>query len=230
MLKNKFSFLILLSLLVSPFIHSTNPKKEDKDVELVSKDKQKFKIKWKIAELSGLLKDMLEETEDDEEMPSIPVPNIEGKNLKDIIELLEKSKKTKDKKPSEQKDVLVSFLENHRKGWNLKKLIALLKGANYLNIPVIIKAITYTIAKRAKEDQNYKITKDSIKKLPSDLLFEIEAQWIAQFHTIPIGLFSNNVIEDLQNTKKYKEFIDNMENKNLFTVIFYKKERIIMIK
>ncbi len=61
---------------------------ENKHIELLSKDKLSFKVDRDIMLMSGLVKDMLEEGDDNEETPLIPIPNVESKPLEKVIEFL----------------------------------------------------------------------------------------------------------------------------------------------
>lgn len=58
---------------------------ETKQVELQSKDKQSFKVDRDVILMSGLVKDMLEEGDEDD-CPIIPVPNVDSKPLQKVIE------------------------------------------------------------------------------------------------------------------------------------------------
>jgi len=72
--KKLFISLLLFSILFSSIVFASKAPDEP-EVELVSKDTQKFRVKRKVILQSGLIKDMLEEQEE-EDMPSIHANSI----------------------------------------------------------------------------------------------------------------------------------------------------------
>ncbi|MFC1841500.1 hypothetical protein ACFLYA_00325 [Candidatus Dependentiae bacterium] len=209
----------LISVLCIPTIYASQGKQEDKrKVKLVGKDKQKYTIKRKHVLQSGLIKDMLEEQDElEEEVPEIPITKVEREDLLDIIALMQESYEYKDDKDAKEK--LAEFTKKEpkileiydKKGkkenikrpkWNLDKLIDLLLIANYLNAPLILKALAYEIAKN-------KINKEILKKLIPEMLFEIQTQYIIRHKELPIGIFDDKIIKDL----KKKSFIGKISRK-----------------
>jgi len=112
---------------------------DEREIELVSKFGQKFRVKWKKALMSGLIKAMLEEQDpEDEEIPSLPVPNVEFKPLKKVIEYMRyhwNNVATIIPKP------LVKPLKDYISDWDnifidveMSMIVDLVMAANYLNI------------------------------------------------------------------------------------------------
>ena len=125
--------------------------KDERVVELVSKDGQKLRIKRKYIMSSKLIKDMLEEQDDDDdEIPSIPVPNVESHALKLIIEYCEHHWNNKAKeieKPLKGEfDNLISDYDKKFLDVDQSRLIELLMASNYMNIRELL---TLTCAKVA---------------------------------------------------------------------------------
>jgi len=227
---SKINLIFLILAFYIPTIYSMKTKnpiqverKEEgeQEITLTSKDGRKFTIKRKFAEESGLLKDMLEEIDEEEDgdVPSIPVPNIHSRVLGTIIELLKKSYEYSDKESEAKKKSLVEYICN-KLSLNINELAECLQGVNYLNAAPSLKALAHVIAKWANEKEDYKITKKILEKLPTELLFEIQAEWILQFGTHPVELFKQKIIKDLKTSGNYVEFINNFKN-GQFTGLYY---------
>ncbi|MFC1841499.1 hypothetical protein ACFLYA_00320 [Candidatus Dependentiae bacterium] len=213
--QKKLSLLaFLISILCFPIMYSSQKGEEDdRKVELVSKDTNvKRRIERKYAIQSGLIKDMLEEQdEEDEDIPSIPVPNVEGKDLPDIIELMQKGWEDRNKK-GDKKKLLAEFIEE--KNWNLDKLISLLLAANYLDAQLILKALAYAIA-------NKKINKEILVKLPYEILFEIQAQYMLRHERFSIHIFDDAIIKDLKEKNDLYEKALKIMKGGKFVIIYY---------
>jgi len=235
------SFIFLFLTFCIPTMHAM--KKKEQEIILRSKDGVSFQIKRKFAKQSILLRDILEEEDDENENEEIPLPSIEAQYLKTIIQLLEQSHTSK-----QNKEVIANFIIAPYINWikkslkksqddtytkqpplNLRKLIAYLKGANYLNAQPVLKAVAYVIAKLSNKNNHYKITKDILENLPYELLFEIQAQWILQFRAYPIGLFEKTIIDDLKESSNYQPLI-NALNKEEFAAISYENGTITLLK
>jgi S-phase kinase-associated protein 1 len=122
-------------------------------VELTSKDGQKFKVKKQVILMSGLIKDMLEEG-DEEEVPVIPVPNVDSKPLKKVIEYCEYHWNN----PAEEiEKPLKGKIEDVICDWDKKfleidqsLLIELIMAANYLNIKDLLDLTCAKVASMIK--------------------------------------------------------------------------------
>lgn len=131
----------------------SDQKTDEKLVELVSKDEQTFKVPRDVVMQSGLVKDMLEENEGDD-VPSIPLPNVESKALAKVIEYIKhhhNNKADEIEKPLKGKieDVISkwdkSFLEIDQ-----SLLIELIMAANYLNIKDLLDLTCAKVASMIK--------------------------------------------------------------------------------
>jgi len=138
---------------------------DEREIELVSKDSQKFRVKRKKALMSGLIKDMLEEQdEEDEEIPSLPVPNVESDPLKKVIEYMRyhwNDVATIIPKP------LVKPLKDYISDWDnifiddtLSMIVDLVMAANYLNIKDLLELSSAKII-----DLNKDKTPEEIKEM-----------------------------------------------------------------
>jgi len=128
---------------------------DELDVELVSKDQQKFIVKGKVIKISGLIKDMLEEhNPEDKDIPTIPVPNVESIALKKVLDYCNyhwNNKADEIEKPLRGKieDVICDwdklFLEIDQ-----SLLIDLIMGANYLHIDDLLALTCAKVASMLK--------------------------------------------------------------------------------
>jgi len=102
---------LFFTVLVSVFYTNVSFSMDVEKIELVADtgaDRVTVLMKRGVACQSGMIKDMLEECYDDEdeEIPSIPVPNVRPRDLRGVKTLFEQAKKLKNKKE------LVDFIEN----------------------------------------------------------------------------------------------------------------------
>jgi len=129
---------------------------DDRDVELVSKNSEKLMVKRRAILMSGLIKDMLEEQdeEEDEDVPTIPTPNVESKPLKKVIEYVmyhhvnpadEIEKPLKGKIEDVISDWDQKFIEIDQ-----SLLIELIMAANYLNIKDLLDLTCAKVASMLK--------------------------------------------------------------------------------
>jgi len=122
----------------------TNQQEEDYSIliELVSGDDHKFEVQSKYLMMSGLLKNMLEEIEDDgeeeEDASTVPVPNVNENALQKVIEFCKHHYKNKMK--AIEKPLRKDFKECVSE-WdfefiriNEEFLIELIMAANYLDL------------------------------------------------------------------------------------------------
>jgi len=175
---NKLSIKILLLLFF------TNSTIFTGDIELVSKEKKKFKIDETIAKnQSGLLKNMLEEQEeDDDDIPSIPVPRIETKTLKSIIILMQRAKIIKDESASpdrtaeEIKNITIETLGKEIKVKNPQDLSKLIDAANYLDAPILLKSFCYAYAGLLGNKATKLAAEKKYKEINKDMQYEIALQ------------------------------------------------------
>ena len=168
MKKSIFSLILLVSMLFSITAIFGNG-----DVELVSKyEEEKITITRAAAETSGLLRDMLEEQDEEEEdeVPRIPVPNVEAKELARITDLMLKEAFL----IKQEKDVLYirEMLEKMIKKMELEKdesqddmLKELYLAARYLACDNILHAVG-NILLVLYPDRLFKRNIDNIFELP----------------------------------------------------------------
>jgi len=221
-MKRLFLFTVLVSVLHVNFSFSSKQKtKEDeKEIELVSKNK-KIKMKQEIAVAqSGFLKNALEKQESDQETPSIPLPNVRAKDLKDIVHLLEKADEYNDK------EKLVEFINKKRRawirpfGWNLNKLMNLLEAANYLDAQLVLSAFACEISKQ-------KITKKNLATFSTDIFWQIIVQHIVRInsycYTDIMNIFEEGVVDDLKDIEegKFKNEIKEGLKNNKMKIPYY---------
>jgi S-phase kinase-associated protein 1 len=125
-------------------------------VEIVSGDKQKFKVKKKIILMSGLISDMLEEQdEEDEDIPSIPIPNVNGKTFEVIQKYIQhhwNNKADEIKKPLKGKieDVISQWDNEFLNSVDQTMLIELIMASNYLNIKDLLDLTSASMASGLK--------------------------------------------------------------------------------
>jgi S-phase kinase-associated protein 1 len=125
-----------------------------RQVELVSKDKQNFKVERDVIQMSGLVKDMLEEGDEEDEVPSIPVPNVDSKPLQKVIDYCQYHHKN----PAEEiEKPLKGKIEDVICDWDKKfleidqsLLIELIMAANYLNIKDLLDLTCAKVASMIK--------------------------------------------------------------------------------
>lgn len=125
----------------------------DAKLVLVSKDEQQFQVARFVIQMSGLIKDMLEEAEENES-PNIPIPNVESRALKKVIEYCDyhwNNKADEIEKPLKGKieDVICDF---DRKFLEIDQelLIELIMAANYLNIKDLLDLTCAKVASMIK--------------------------------------------------------------------------------
>ncbi|KAL0490036.1 S-phase kinase-associated protein Skp1 [Acrasis kona] len=124
-----------------------------KTVKLTSRDKQVFEVEREIIQMSGLVRDMLEEGDEDD-VPTIPVPNVDSKPLERVIEYC----KHHHKNPAEEiEKPLKGKIEDVISEWDKKfleieqsLLIELIMAANYLNIKDLLDLTCAKVASMMK--------------------------------------------------------------------------------
>ena len=124
-------------------------------IELVSKDEKTFKVAKKVILMSGLIKDMLEEDEQDEgDIPTIPVPNVDAGPL---VKVLDYCKHHWNNKADEIEKPLKGKIEDVVCDWDKKflkmdqsLLIELIMAANYLNIKDLLDLTCAKVASMIK--------------------------------------------------------------------------------
>jgi S-phase kinase-associated protein 1 len=126
--------------------------KQTTQVELISKDGQRFKVDKEVIQMSGLVKDMLEEEGEEDE--AIPVPNVDSKPLQKVIEYCQYHYKN----PAEEiEKPLKGKIEDVICDWDKKfleidqsLLIELIMAANYLNIKDLLDLTCAKVASMIK--------------------------------------------------------------------------------
>ncbi|MFC1841834.1 hypothetical protein ACFLYA_02065 [Candidatus Dependentiae bacterium] len=198
---------------IKEFFASKSSTKEGplfEEIQKIGEKKQKIKRIY-VMQQSEFIKNMLVEYKDEEKIPRITLPKISPKDLEDIIELMEKGYEYKDKEDKNQKQLLAKFIEE--KKWDINKLTDLLLAANYLNAPLILKALAYEIADK-------KIDKKILDKLPTEILFEIQTQYILRHYKLPIFIFDRKITQDLLSKKLYKTLKRHL-SQGKFVKIYY---------
>jgi len=129
---------------------------DESEVELVSKDSEKIKTKRRFVLMAGLIKDMLEEQDEEEEedIPTIPIPNVEAKVIHKII----KYGKQHWNNPSDEiEKPLKGKIEDVISTWDKSFLeidqsflIELIMAANYLNMKDLLNLTCAKVASMLK--------------------------------------------------------------------------------
>jgi S-phase kinase-associated protein 1 len=121
-------------------------------IELISKDGQTFVVDADAIFMSQLIKDMVEDNED--EVPRIPVPNVESKVLAKVIEYCEYHH---DKPIEEIEKPLKGNIDDLICDWDKKflnveqqELIEIIMASNYLNIKSLLDLSCAKIASMIK--------------------------------------------------------------------------------
>lgn len=149
-------------------------------IQLVSKDNQVFTVNARSIILSSLIQDMIEENED--EMPRIPVPNVEGKTLEKVIEYCNYHY---DKPIEEIEKPLKGDVNDYICEWDKKflemeqhLLIDVIMASNYLNIKSLLDLTCAKIASmiRGKSPQQIR----DIFGIENDFTKEEEEQVIEE--------------------------------------------------
>jgi len=124
---------------------------ESQKITLVSKEGEKFELPFKITKISKLLESMLEDNSDTSE--PIPLAEISTSTLKSIIEYCEhyEFEKTVDiRRPLVSNDLKQSVKDPWEADFigqfNLEDLIAILLGANYLEITPLFELACAAVA------------------------------------------------------------------------------------
>jgi S-phase kinase-associated protein 1 len=128
-------------------------------VILISRDNVQIKVDTNVIKMSGLVEDMLEE--EDEGIPTIPIPNVDSKTLQKVIEYCQyhhNNRADEIERPLKGKleDVICewdqSFLEIDQ-----QMLIDLIMAANYLNIKDLLDLTCAKVASTLKGKSPEKI-------------------------------------------------------------------------
>ena len=121
----------------------------EKTITLKSSDNQSFQIGTKAASRSKLINDILKDYQDESDFP---LPEVDGKTLKKIIEYLEHYKDSEPKEiPKPLKD---SKLENVIEKWDAdyilpipkEECVSIINAANYMDIPSLLQLAYAKIA------------------------------------------------------------------------------------
>ena len=127
--------------------------KKDEMIELISKDNLTLKVPKQFILMSQLIKDMLEEDDEDEEV-KIPIPNVDSKALAKVIEYC---KEHYNNRAHEIEKPLKGNLEDVISSWdneflNVEQslLIELVMAANYLNLKDLLDLVCAKVASLIK--------------------------------------------------------------------------------
>ena len=122
-------------------------------MKLISSDGEVFEIDGKIATLSGLLVDFVNEDEDGDKDEPIPLANVTSDVMKKVIEWAEhhKDDPTQDKKEEEQRlDDIISVWDANFMKVDQGMLFSLILAANYLKIDGLLDLGCKTVANMVK--------------------------------------------------------------------------------
>ena len=118
-------------------------------MKLITSDGEVFEIDEKIATLSGLLVDFVNEDEDGDKDEPIPLANVTSDVMKKVIEWAEHHKDddpSQDEKEGERRlDVISSWDKNFLKV-DQGMLFSLILAANYLKIDGLLDLATSTVS------------------------------------------------------------------------------------
>lgn len=128
---------------------------EEKRVKLIAADGQSFIVLQKEAEVMGMVKDILEERIDDDEVPEIPLPSVkDGSTLKHVLDYC---KYHWNKQAKEIEKPLKGKVENHICDWDkeyLKKPLdvksRIVNAANYLKALDLLELMCASFASMMK--------------------------------------------------------------------------------
>ena len=120
-------------------------------VVLAANDTSKFTVERRVIEMSLLVKDMLEEyDEDEDDSPLIPVPNVDGSTLKLTIQYCQHHWNNQAKKlPKPLRTPLHHLITKWDQTFlptSNKVLVDLAKASNYMNIPDLVALTTAKMA------------------------------------------------------------------------------------
>ena len=126
-------------------------------VILVSNDKQEFQVEKQVVLQSILIKNILEDL-DQEETPTIPLPNIKGQTLKKVLEYCEQHRDDEvDENKSEEERFDVSKLDKVISEWDKsyidvedEDLFEIILAANYLDIKSLMELGCRTVTNKLK--------------------------------------------------------------------------------
>lgn len=116
-------------------------------VELISNDEVKFLVAKEVAIQSSFIKDMLEECDEE---ATVPLPNVDGKTLKKVVEYMEKyvTEKSKEiEKPLKGKiEDIVSEWDAEFLNMEQSSLMEVIMAANYLNVKDLLEICCAKVA------------------------------------------------------------------------------------
>ena len=122
--------------------------KTAKTVILITNENSRFEVPRHIAEMSTLVKDMLEE--DQSEAPEIPLLNVDDITMKQVLEYCNHhhdNPAESIKKPLTDKlENLISEFDKNCIAMSIDELFALVKTANYLHVQPLFELICAAIA------------------------------------------------------------------------------------
>ena len=131
-------------------------------IRLISKDNKEFTLTKKAADLSGLIKNLKDETTPDS---AIPLNEVDDKTLERVIQYLNKF--NGEAPPEIEKPLKSSVLKEVTDSWSaefieeldLEALTNLTVTANYLDIPSLLELATAKLASMCKDKSEEEIFK-----------------------------------------------------------------------
>jgi S-phase kinase-associated protein 1 len=113
-------------------------------IEIITNDQQKFLLDRDAILMSGLVTDMLaDEDEDSEDIPSIPVPNVDSKCMEKVEEYVKhhwnnRAKKIEQPLRATFNELISEWDQKFLEKIDQELLMKLLMAANYLHIPDLL--------------------------------------------------------------------------------------------
>ncbi len=127
-------------------------KKDDAIIKLVSSDQETIEVKRKVVVQSNLIKSMLEDAEDED----IPVPNVNSKVLRKIMEFCE-YESDHGPCPEIEKPLRSANLDEHVEKWyadyinvDHEMLMEIMMASNYLDIKTLLELSCAKLASQLK--------------------------------------------------------------------------------
>ena len=152
---------------------------EEKNVRLVSVEGESYEVSLDVAKMSELVKNMIDEEQDEEEVQEIPLPNVKSPILSKVIEFLQHYKTetmTEIEKPLKSANMHEVVQEWYANYVSVEQdiLFELILAANYLDIKALLDLTCATVASMIKGKTPEEIRK--VFNIVNDFTPEEEAQ------------------------------------------------------
>lgn len=153
---------------------------DNKNVRLVSVEGESYEVPLDVAKMSELVKNMIDDDQDEEEAQEIPLPNVKSPILAKVIEYLEHYNKseamTEIEKPLKSANMHEVVQEWYANYVTVEQdiLFELILAANYLDIKPLLDLTCATVASMIKGKTPEEIRK--VFNIVNDFTPEEEAQ------------------------------------------------------